>query len=93
MKEVDKTDFGCLLLVIIFIICSFAMLKLASTPVLKTYEVEIVYCDSRLPEKIIVKLEYPPTNNDIAVYKQGAPVWGYAGRSYVNVCELNSAEK
>jgi hypothetical protein len=51
-----------------------------------TYQVTVVYCDSRPPKTIIVRTRRIPNNSHILTYKLAAPVFD----SEINVCDIQN---
>lgn len=76
-------------LIITFIgLCLVGLLVCFLQGNVKTYLVEITFCDNRSPIRIIVKYSVPPNSRYIENYKKGVPIY----RGYLNVCDVRTIE-
>jgi len=71
-----------------FIIGSITLLEKAIDAEKKTYQVTVIYCDSRPPKRIWVKSAAEPNSSMIRTYKHAAPVFG----GQINVCEIQDVK-
>ncbi len=71
-----------------FFVGGISLLDKAANAKKKTYQVTVIYCDSRPPKKVWIRCAVEPTSSMIDTYRHAAPVFG----GQINVCEIQDVK-